>query len=55
MSNRPMYRPLIKIVAELQPDIYLPIDSYCSLNQICDIKKYLPKSLKLIGVDAKNY
>lgn len=45
------YRPLIRLSAG-SADTFLPCDTLYSLPEIAKLKKHLPKSLTLAGVDA---
>jgi len=51
--NANIYRPLIKITNSTN-DTYLPLEYAYTLTEINKIKKYLPKSLTYVGVDASS-
>jgi hypothetical protein len=45
------YRPLIRLSTG-SADTFLPCDTLYSISEIAKLKKHLPKSLTLAGVDA---
>ena len=55
MSTTSSYRPLITSLAFNDSMSYLPLKYNYSINEIIEVKKYLPKNLfKLAGIDAES-
>ena len=46
------YRPLIRLSKSQGTHVYLPLEHDYTLQQVAQIKKYIPKTLSFAGVDA---